>query len=82
MKTLIHNTTEVKAVAQQYAHFWTITLTVSTVHSRDNEVELFFEDEQAFNEAKKGFYNIKTEDCRPNKQCELTKSSRALQDLH
>ena len=64
MKTSLHNTNTIKATAQQFNYFWTITLTVTSEGSRDSEVEFFFQVEEAFNEAKKGFYNIQTEDCR------------------
>ena len=64
MKTTLYNTTTVKASAQQFNHFWTITITVASQDSRDSEVDLYFNNEEAFNEAKKGFYNIQTEDCR------------------
>tara|TARA_R110000803_G_scaffold179460_1_gene241881 strand:- start:1652 stop:1849 length:198 start_codon:yes stop_codon:yes gene_type:complete len=64
MKTTLHNTNTIKVTARLYAHFWTISLQVATEGSRDSEVDFFFDKEEAFNEAKKAFYNIQTEDCR------------------
>ena len=64
MKTTLHNTNTIKATARQFNYCWTITLQVATEGSRDSEVDFYFDNEEAFNEAKKAFYKIQTDDCR------------------
>ena len=55
MKTTLHNTITIKATARQFKYCWTITLQVATEGSRDSEVDFYFDNEEAFNEAKKVF---------------------------